>query len=105
MSCCTLQVITAVGNHDSGEHAPGWGIEQVPEFSARVFCVVCLTCTFALFCQTYEAAYTLASKLGTCKGESGVEMVCTFRGITMVFTAPGVFGGKYGDFIEKAFRK
>mmetsp|Transcript_25178 Transcript_25178/g.49555 ORF Transcript_25178/g.49555 Transcript_25178/m.49555 type:complete len:1154 (-) Transcript_25178:172-3633(-) len=77
-----IPVITAVGNHDSGEHAPGWGIEQ-----------------------TYEAAYTLASKLGTCKGESGVEMVCTFRGITMVFTAPGVFGGKYGDFIEKAFRK
>ena len=22
-------VITAIGNHDSGEHGPGWGVEQV----------------------------------------------------------------------------
>jgi hypothetical protein len=38
--------------------------------------------------QGYEAISELAAKLGTCYGEAGVKMVCTYKGFTVRSSPP-----------------
>lgn len=61
-------VITGIGNHDSGEHLPGYNIDQVRQTD---FVQVWILSYQLFIYQSYEAIWTLATKMGTCKGESG----------------------------------
>jgi hypothetical protein len=52
---------------------------------------------------TQKLIYDRASRVGTCKGYTGVNMVCTFKGVTIVHVAPGVAGKMHDKFIAQAF--
>lgn len=53
--------------------------------------------------DTQRVIYDRAVKLGTCKGFTGVNMVCTFKGVTIVHVAPGVTNDPHDQFIAQAF--
>jgi hypothetical protein len=53
--------------------------------------------------ETQRVIYDRAEKLGTCKGFTGTNMVCTFKGVTIVHVAPGVTNEMHDEFIAQAF--
>jgi hypothetical protein len=77
-----IPYITALGNHDTGEQPPGMSLQQ-----------------------SYDGVFEQIQKIGTCEGETGIMMTCTFRGLTIVVIAPGIKGGDYDQYITAGFAK
>jgi hypothetical protein len=75
-----IHYLAAVGNHDAGEAPPGWGLFE-----------------------SHIGIFERARRLGTCEGETGVQYVCTYKGLTVVLTAPGITGKNHDEFIAWAF--
>jgi hypothetical protein len=55
--------------------------------------------------ESINTIYERAHATGTCYGQTGVAMACTYEGITMVLVAPGITGESHAEFAAAAFSK